>query len=284
MTRSRIRKTRLLAAAAAVISLAGCQKGASIFDPLNRSIARGHVERGDRLQGKGDLEAATRAYRSAVARDERNADAHARLAAILCGDENYEAGAEHYSAAVRYAPENTEYARDLADALCRASVTAMNRYETLRAAARAYTHAASLDPNDLQIALGLARCYRQLGDYDRAIEVLESARSIDPTSSVIHLELGGVYDDRFEYKRALAEFDAAVRLNPDDAVAHYHCGAVNLTLADLESSNPIYRQRAVAHLRRSLEIDPDQPYVQDMLRVSAPPELRAVTAATDAEE
>ncbi|MCZ6698901.1 MAG: tetratricopeptide repeat protein [Planctomycetota bacterium] len=283
MTTRRIRNARMFVAAA-VIGLAGCQNDTSIFGPLNRSIARGHIKRGDRLRDNGDFDSASAAYRRAVARDERNADAHARLAAVQCQIGNHESAAEHYAAAVRYDPENSVYARALADALYRASGTAIKRFEILRAAARAYCHASTLDPDSLPIALGLARSYRQLGELDQAIDVLESARRIDPSASLIHLELGAIHDDRFDYKRALAEFNTAVRLDPDDPVAHFHCGAVNLTLADLDAGNPIYRQRAAAHLRRSIEIDPHQPLVQDMLRVSAPPQLRAVTAAAHTDE
>lgn len=261
----------------------GCQHGVSVFDPVNRSIARRAVNKADRLLASGQLADSLRSYERAASFDDRYAPAHAGIGRIRALQGRDESAAEHLAAAVRHAPDNAAYAVQLADVLMRTAAMSVNRRSLLAAAIRALRHAASIDPTDATVVLRLAACHRQLGDGETAMSLLEGAKTIDANLPDVYIALGRMLDERFEYERALAEFKAAVKLDPDNPVAHYGCGAVSLTLSERHPENPMYRARAVAHLRRSLELDPDQPAILDMLRTSAPPQLRAVTAAGDGE-
>lgn len=258
----------------------GCQYGAGPFDPLGRALARRDVKRGDLHLRAGRADDAVRAYRQAIAHDARSAAAHARLGACLSENARDAEASKHFAEAVRFDPDNVDHALRLAGALSRAALISINRTERLEAAIRAYRHAASLEPDSMAAALGLAEAHYHLGDFSTAAESLERARRIEPTSTRACVRLGETYEAMLMVERALAQYQDAIRLAPDSAAeGHAGCGRVNFELGRRMPDNPIYQQRAVAHLRRSLELDGNQPRIRAMLRNSLPPILDIVTAA-----
>ena len=261
----------------------GCAQGESVLDPVQRALSRDAVGRAQGRLDAGDLAGALGHYERAVRFDDRNSEAHAGMGNILLKQGYEERAIEHLAAAVRHAPNNAEHAVQLGDHLVRLSATSMNRGELLEAARRAYEHAASIDPHDADTLQRLAACQYRLGREDEAVNLLKKAATVDSDSADIHVQLGRIYDARFDYEPALEEFGIAIRIDPDSAAAHHGCGVVNMTLAETHSGNPIYRARATAHLRRTLELDPNQPDVVAMLRTSAPPQLRTVTAAGESD-
>ena len=261
----------------------GCAQGGSVLDPVQRALARDAIGRAQSRLDAGDPAGALGHYERAVRFDDRNSEAHAGMGNILLRQGHEERAIEHLAAAVRHAPNNSEHAVRLGDHLVRLSATSVNRGEMLEAARRAYEHAASIDPHDADTLQRLASCQYRLGREDEAVNLLKKAATVDAASADVHVQLGRIYDARFDYEPALEEFGIAIKIDPDSAAAHHGCGVVNMTLAETHSDNPIYRARATAHLRRSLELDPDQPDVIAMLRTSAPPQLRTVTAAGESE-
>jgi len=270
--------------ALAACCAAGCQHGSSLLASLHRAAARAAVRRGDDLLYHGHTDQAVRAYRQAIASDGRNADAHARLGRIRLAEGDTHRAAEQFAGAVRSAPENAAYALSLANARYEAAFTAMDRSAAIGAAARAYRHAASLTPQNVAAFIGLAQCYEQLGDLDAAVHVLAAAREVDENEPTVYTRLGAIHSARLDYERSLKEDETAVRLDPDDPAAHVGCGTVSLALSERHPDNEMYRERAIAHLRRSLELDPEQPRVRAMLEGFAPPQLRAVSVAGEPDD
>jgi len=84
----------------------------------------------------------------------------------------------------------------------------------------------SRNPNDAQANFWLARCFLELGDYDRAVTYAERAVKLAPDCSESHLWLGRAYGLKAEKTRSLfvarksrEEFETAVQLDPNNLLA-----------------------------------------------------------------
>lgn len=82
------------------------------------------------------------------------------------------------------------------------------------------------DPANTQANLWMARCYVELGDFDRAILYARHAVEVQPDSSQAHLWLGRAYGRKAESAKSFflarnvrKEFEKAVQLDPNDLAA-----------------------------------------------------------------
>jgi tetratricopeptide (TPR) repeat protein len=239
-----------------------------MFGWADRAVARWYVNQGDRQIEAGDESKAQKKYESALARDEASSDAHARLAKIALERKEFEDAATHYRAALKLDSDNIEYAMNLGESLGELSMTSMDRPKHLLAAARAFQHAREIDPRNFTAALRLGQCYRCLGEDQAAIAVLEEAVNLDPVSSDVHLELASIHEARGDHREALAHYQKVLKLDPNDVSAHNRAAAVNFELARTGGARGLLaKQRAMAHLKRSLEINPNQPRLRDVAGV-----------------
>jgi tetratricopeptide (TPR) repeat protein len=258
-----------VAALLAIVSLAGgCQRsdGHGMMGPLHRAIARHDVARGCDRSAAGDEAAAAALLESAVAHDPHNALGQANLGRIRATAGQYEEAVRHYQAAVRNAPETSEYAFALANCLDKLAETSIDRQQMLDRAIRAYRYVLFLDPHNLEAEIRLGACCRRQGDFVEAFAALRRAETPDSPSARIHNELASTYEDLGDYDKALSEYAQSLQLEPDNLIAHNGCGEINLALSRRPSSqHPLARRRAIAHLRRSLEIEAGQPRVRALL-------------------
>jgi len=142
-------------------------------------------------------------------------------------------------------------------------------------------HAA--DPGDLKIALLLGDCYFRLGEYKKAVELLEPLEAAHPeeraldyllgmalirdgqldkggvlvnkilrdgNSAEAHLMLGAARSEVFDASGAVDELSVAVKLDPKLPLAHYLYGDALLTLG--------HRADAMQCFREELAIDPNE--------------------------
>jgi tetratricopeptide (TPR) repeat protein len=215
---------------------------------------------------QGDLDGARRHFVSAERCDPAKASAFAGLGRVAEKQEQLEDAVANYGAAVKFAPENSTYARALADGLRQLAATSLERPKLLESAIRAYRHTLTLDPNDFVAVLGLAQCYRQQGDFDRAVETLRQAQRIDPSNPQAHTMLAAVYESSRDFDAAMEEYKLALKFNRDDPAVHNSLAALNLAMARSGRENPARaRERAAAYCRRSLQLDPNQPRVRMVL-------------------
>ena len=78
-------------------------------------------------------------------------------------------------------------------------------------------------------------------------------------------------------------FNQALRTDNRDSAAHNGCGLVNRALAEAGGARgSLARERAIAHFRRSLQINPHQPQIRSMLEQLAVYEWKAVTVTEEA--
>ncbi|HKQ47499.1 MAG TPA: tetratricopeptide repeat protein [Phycisphaerae bacterium] len=246
--------------------LGGCQIPSRMtFQNIFQS-AEHHVQHGDQLLARGDLDGARKCFASAERCDPNNASALAGLGRVAEKQGQLEEAIAYHGAALKYAPENSTYALALADALRHLAATSLDRRKLLESAIRAYRHTLSLAPDNYVAALGLAQCYRQRGEFDRAVQTLRRAQKIDPSNPQAHTMLAAVYESSQHFDAAMEEYKLALKFDRDDPAVHNSLAALNLAMARSGRENAaLARERAAAHCRRSLQLDPDQPSVRMVL-------------------
>lgn len=258
-----------VAAALAMVALAGgCQRGdpLGVMDSIHRAVARHEAGRGCELAAGGDEGGAAAAFEKAVSHDPHNALAQANLGRIHAAAGRYEPAVRHFQAAVRSAPDCTEYAFALATCLDKLADTSIDRQRTLEAAVRAYRHVRWLDPHNLEAAIRLGVCLRRSGNYSEAITALREAQSLDHDSAAVHVELAATCEELGDHANALSEYAAALKLDPDNLAAHNATAEINLTLSrQSPDQHPLAERQAIAHLRKSLQIEANQPRIQALL-------------------
>jgi tetratricopeptide (TPR) repeat protein len=92
-----------------------------------------------------------------------------------------------------------------------------------REASAALEDAVRQDPENASLQLLLARCYYELGDWDRAASYAESAENLEPQNAEAHLWLGQIYGRKAEEERSFRlavrtrkEFEKAVSIDPSN--------------------------------------------------------------------
>lgn len=246
-----------------IVGAGGCRHGAiGAFDTAYEQLAARATARGNELAAAEDHAGAAEAYDTALGYWPGCATAHmgAGRAAEALGDADK--AIEHYGEAVKNAPSESVYAVALGDALRRKAVTSIDRDALVDAALRAYRHALSIDAGSRRAAQGIGLCHRINGRTDQAIEAFRHAARMDDGSAEPHFLLAGLYESLSRYPESMRAYRVALKLAPEDARIHNACAAMNARLADVGGpSRRLARQRAIAHYRRSLEIEPDQPKV-----------------------
>jgi tetratricopeptide (TPR) repeat protein len=81
-------------------------------------------------------------------------------------------------------------------------------------AAREFTRAIELDPDDAQAHLYLGLTDQQLHRLDDAGAELQKAVALNPDDSEGHYYLGLLYSDQGKYEPAIAEFQKALDIDP----------------------------------------------------------------------
>ncbi len=89
-----------------------------------------------------------------------------------------------------------------------------------------FSQAIRLGLNEPEVNLEMGRTYREKKELDRAITELEQALQLGLDNDEVHLELGRVYRERKQYLKAIEEFKAALRYRPSEARIHMELGWV----------------------------------------------------------
>ena len=70
----------------------------------------------------------------------------------------------------------------------------------------------------------LGNAYSGIGDYDKAMEILETAVTINPSLAESRMNLGNIYLKKGRYNDATDQYQGAIEINPNDAKAHLNLG------------------------------------------------------------
>jgi tetratricopeptide (TPR) repeat protein len=267
-----------------LLLLSGCSQGGGIASLFDGGV-RKDLEQADALLADQRHDEAAELYEQITQRKPGHPEANGRLARICFQRGDYDRAMRCYREALKTKPDSFPYALGLAQSLSRLAMTAPQRDKVMDAAARAYRYAQSLDPKNFTAVTQLAMCYREQGDFTRAIETLQEAAKLYPNAAVIQTQLGEIYHSQNQIEPALACFQRALELDAKNVEAHNGCGMVNVALSQSGGIRAtITRERAVAHFKRSLQLYDRQPQIRTMLNQLEPYQWRAVTVSDEAGE
>lgn len=250
-----------------------------------------HLHMGAIYRGRGDFDLASRCYERAVAVDPDNFDARyfwgwmqhlqGRIEEAIANylraltirpddfDANLNIGGAYLqlsrpAAALPYARHATGLQPDSQAAWANLATVhgLLQQYED---AIGAYRQAIELGPSAQPMLLGLANAHLALQHHEQAIIVLQSAIQDTPTAGT-YRQMGYAQFKTRQFAEALESFRAAVALEETDHVAMNGVGVclMALYLQD-DPKRPERHEEALNAWRWSLQIDPHQPHIVDLI-------------------
>lgn len=260
----------------------------------NPRIVEAHLGIGDIYKDRGDYERASFRYEMAAAIDINNYDAHFNLGVCKQVMGDLPVAIRSYLRALAISPDSGEANSGLASAYLQDNKAglalayaeraadlspesygawanlgfiyiSMNRYEDAIDALRAATELAGNDEEAARVMLGLADAHIRLGNYTRAINVLQSVLRTAPTSTA-HERMGVAMFKLRRYDQALENFKQAVELDNTDTAALNGLGVAYMTLyIEGKRENIWQRDQAKRAWNQSLELNPEQPAIVELL-------------------
>jgi superkiller protein 3 len=223
-----------------------------VYQALSQSVS-------DRVRR---LEAAIRAYLHAVSVKPDSAPAYLNLGTCSFDLGRVDAAIDYYLRAAELAPTNSYAHYNLG--------TAYEKQERFYDAIRSYKTSLECDANQPRVHVQLGVIYLKQNRYVAAVTSFERAVQMDESLAVAHERLAycRFRDKRFE--DALTEFNRAIELDPKMSAAFRGRGVVEMTLFHRHTDRTEFRDRAIEDWHRSLELEPDQPRVRELVAKYAP--------------
>ncbi|MBP1843469.1 tetratricopeptide (TPR) repeat protein [Rhizobium petrolearium] len=172
----------------------------------------------------------------------------------------------------RRADETTELL-PLADALAAADA-ARDRQDWANAALY-YRQAVKHDPLRIELLVQLGHAWKELGDFDAALEAYRQFLDKQPHDADIHLQLGHLYNRMGEPETAFKWYCRAQALAPADPEVGHHFAAAGLRLSRLQ----VERKREEAlELVRARCWQPARELLRELVTVDGETDLIAIYA------
>jgi len=129
----------------------------------------------------------------------------------------------------------------------------------------AFTYAVQHGDARPQLVLSLAESHVKLGQYAPALEVLQPLARTQPNAAVYE-RMGYAQFKLQKYDAALANYRAALSFQANDTASLNGLGVCLMTLyIQGDRANPALRDEALATWRKSLQRNPAQPRIVDLL-------------------
>lgn len=212
---------------------------------------------GDVYQLLNDLTRAIRAYARVVQLSPKNFDAWSRLALCYHRTGELDRAVESYEAALKLQPRNAFIWFNLGVA----QDSRGSQYEAIRA----YKQSLECDLSQPLVLVNLATVYINQDRLDVARRTLETAVKLDPKLSVGHERLGYCHWIEGNLTEAAAHYGRAIELDGKNARAHFGLGGVRMTQYLNDANLVAFRDEAIEAWHRSLELDPNQPKVRELI-------------------
>jgi tetratricopeptide (TPR) repeat protein len=133
-------------------------------------------------------------------------------------------------------------------------------------AINAYRRALELEGNNPTVMISLARAYLRAGRYSSAKELLSDVIATDPTNSMAHQYLGFAQLKLKETDAAVESYQMAVRVNENDWMARKGLGVAYMLQSMQPPRDPRRQALAVEQWTISLQLKPDQPKLQQLVK------------------
>jgi len=199
-----------------------------------------HNNLGNALKARGDLAAAEKSYRKALALDSRNADASLNLGVLMEEQRRFDDARSAYDRALQHAPNLVAAQIGLGNVLA-ALGDAERALEVLK-------KAVSAAPQHAPAHTAYANALMHLGRRDEAKAGFVRALALDPDSPDAHFNLGNWYLKGREFVPAVDHLKHSLALKPGQPDALNNLG---LALAELTELEP-----AKENFLRAIALDP----------------------------
>ncbi|REK09462.1 MAG: tetratricopeptide repeat protein [Planctomycetota bacterium] len=245
----------------------------------------------------GRLEEAREAFEDALHIDAMDSGAHDGLANVLSLEGNVDQAIKELRLAMRFNPNQPRVLatlasllsqkgeQDEAEKLCMQALEISPKYgaahnnlgliyrrmNKLELAEKEYRRAIELDPHFDAPHVNLAQLLLRAGKHEDALDEFRAALQANPQypSAIALANVGAHHFNERRYGRALAFYRRALQRDPDHALVHRQIASI---YALKQFDRPKF---AAFHLRRSLELDPEQEDVEDIRRLLARAEQAA---------
>lgn len=165
-----------------------------------------HLDKGDLLLAKNDLEAAVSTYQAGAAAVKEPAALYFRLGVAFQGAQRWDEAEKAYLDAVKHEPLMFGAYNNLA-------YMAASRKERLDDALAWAKKAIELSPKNITLIDTLGWVHRARGEHELAAKAIETAVSGDPKQANFRYHLGVVYAEQGKKKEAVASLQKALELD-----------------------------------------------------------------------
>ena len=221
------------------------------------------------LHKQNKLNEAISIYNEVIKLTPSNPEVYVNLAIAQGQNKNYDSALATLNTANIKFPNNAQ----VKDAL--KSIQAQSTDEKLEIAANYYNNKdyqnaineyLKITPATSDTMLGVASCYQNMGDNDKAIEYYKKALNLAPQNSDIAYYIAALYADKEDISNAKGYAEKAVSLNKDNKQANELLESLNAQLASQELDKAIslfdsenYTE-SLALLNKILSAQPDDAY------------------------
>ncbi|MDR2033106.1 MAG: tetratricopeptide repeat protein [Helicobacteraceae bacterium] len=120
-------------------------------------------------------------------------------------------------------------------------------------AARLYSQAIQIDPNNAFAYNGRAFAYSKLNDYSKAIADYDQAIKIDPNNAFAYNGRAFAYSKLNDYSKAIADYTQAIKIDPNNAFAYKGRAYTYLSLKDFKQATKDARKACAFNECEALE-------------------------------
>ena len=204
------------------------------------------------------LKEAVNVYLRAVIIREDDFDTNLNLSACYFQLGKYDMAEEYCTAAITINPKSPQAHSNLG--------IIYDSQNHLYKAIRAYKDSLEIDTNQPKILLNLGSTYMRQGMCKAALSPFHLAARQNPEDPAPFRQIGQCYYRLKQYDKAVKAYQQAISLDPKDASALRGLGTVHITQYVLARDKGDLRDLGLAAWRRSLEIEPEQ---QDLIELVA---------------
>ncbi len=215
---------------------------------LNDTDASIHISLGIINAGKGEFEAALKAFQRAIELDPQNEQAYIQIGALFDKQGKFDKAEGYFKQAVSLKPDywNCYYALGLSYYYNGQYKKAINQFNL----------GLQLASANQTVLTGLAACYWQLLRLDDAIQTFERIVQIDPTDFISNANLGTAYFFKGNFDKAILYYKQSLSKSPNDYINQGFLGDAYYWSGDQQKSKEIYKT-AIESARGNLEFDHD---------------------------
>ena len=207
---------------------------------------------GEILAATNKLEEAEKFFRRVIQMEERYHPAHYNLALVLEQTGRYDEAAKEYLRTIELRPSDPAPYHELGELYIKMGKKTEGELYLKRAL--------EINPQLYISRLRLAEFYSIEKRHEDAVRELEAAAAIQPSDPTAYFYLGKIHQALGNGKQAADNLEYALALAPQNADIMYELGAVYLRMLN-------NTQRAGQFFRQALEINPNHPQREAMLKV-----------------